>query len=91
MTETRRGTGGALRGKPQTGRRVYDPDSGRPWRTGVVVTSDEARKAITAADKAGLSFAGLVGQLIQRMEVDADGRPTWADEVQHQEELPKAG
>lgn len=73
MTDRR----GPVRGVAQARRRVYDPASGQPWRTGVVVLADEAAKAIKAAEKSGLSFAGLVGQLIQRMEVDAEGRPAW--------------
>jgi hypothetical protein len=77
-------------GKPQQHRRVsFDPASGKPWRTGLIVQNEDAEKAIVAAEKAGLSFAGLVAQLIKRMEVDAEGRPVWADELKQQEELPK--
>jgi hypothetical protein len=90
MTQRR----GRAAGKPQQHRRAsYDPDSGKTWRTGVVVQPDDAVKALRAADLAGLSFAGLVAQLIRRMDVDEDGRPMWADEVSfdRQEELPQAG
>jgi hypothetical protein len=85
---------GPVRGKPQAHRRVsYDPSTGEPWRTGVVVPAEEAAKAITAATTAGLSFAGLVTELIRRMAVDdATGRPVWTDELaQYQKELPQAG
>jgi len=92
MTTTHKGH---ARGKPQGHRRPsYDPSSGQSWRTGVLVYPDEALKAITAADGAGLSFAGLVNELIRRMPVDENGLPTWTDElfgVAEQKELPMTG
>ena len=82
--------GGAVRGVPQAHRRAsYDPSTGRPWRTGVALPPDAAMKVIEAADKAGLSFAGLVTELIMRMETDDNGAPVWI--ASKQEELPKAG
>ncbi|MQY10271.1 hypothetical protein SRB5_03780 [Streptomyces sp. RB5] len=75
------GRHGRERGKPQAHRRTsYDPSTG-PWRTGVVVREQQAVKAITAAERAGLSFAGLINELVRRMEVDGNGRPVWADEL----------
>lgn len=86
---------GHARGRAQAHRRTtYDPSSGQSWRTGVLVYPDEALKAITAADGAGLSFAGLVNELIRRMPVDEHGLPTWADELSgddEQEALPMTG
>lgn len=84
--------GGPLRGRAQTGRPVtYDPKSGQNWRTGVVIVPDMAEKAIKAAGSTGLSFAGLVNELIKRMPVDENGRPRWADELNRQEALPLTG
>jgi hypothetical protein len=69
----------------------YDPSLGKSWKTGIIVQPEDAEKAITAAEMAGVSFAGLVAQLIRRMDVDEAGRPVWADELtEHQEELPQA-
>lgn len=87
---------GPLRGRAQTGRPVtYDPKSGQNWRTGVVIVPDMAAKAIKAASSTGLSFAGLVNELIKRMPVDKNGRPVWADpafgEPDPGEELPMTG
>jgi hypothetical protein len=87
---TRRG--GPAQGKPQAHRRAsYDPSSGRPWRTGVAVPPDAASKAVRAAERANLSFAGLVTELIRRMDVDETGLPSWAEESNPAEELPEAG
>jgi hypothetical protein len=72
-------------------RSSYDPSSGLPWRSGVIMQPEEAAKALTAANLAGLSFAGLVNELVRRMEVDETGLPVWADKPAAQEELPKAG
>ncbi|MGO4417213.1 hypothetical protein AB4Z54_00150 [Streptomyces sp. MCAF7] len=84
--------GGPLRGRAQTGRPVtYDPKSGQNWRTGVVIVPDMAAKAIKAAGTTGLSFAGLVNELIRRMPVDENGRPVWADELDEQRALPLTG
>ncbi|MEJ8662174.1 hypothetical protein [Streptomyces sp. MS1.AVA.4] len=83
---------GPQRGAPRQGRRIsYDPASGQAWRTGVVLLPDEAAKVIKAAELSNISVAGLLGELIQRMEIDAAGRPLWAHELRKQEELPKAG
>ncbi|KAB7833529.1 hypothetical protein [Streptomyces mobaraensis] len=87
---------GPVRGRAQTGRPVtYDPKSGQNWRTGVVIVPDAAEKAIKAASATGLSFAGLVNELIKRMPVDDMGRPVWAYEISDgksgQEELPMTG
>ncbi|MGW6605178.1 hypothetical protein [Streptomyces sp. NPDC055036] len=83
---------GPVRGRAQTGRPVtYDPKSGQNWRTGVVIVPDMAEKAIKAAGSTGLSFAGLVNELIKRMPVDENGRPLWADELNTQEALPLTG
>ncbi|MFC8223545.1 hypothetical protein ACFUTY_35940 [Streptomyces sp. NPDC057362] len=83
---------GPVRGRAQTGRPVtYDPKSGQNWRTGVVIVPDMAEKAIKAAGATGLSFAGLVNELIKRMPVDENGRPAWADELNQQEALPLTG
>ncbi|MFI5987082.1 hypothetical protein ACIBEA_40235 [Streptomyces sp. NPDC051555] len=83
---------GPLRGRAQTGRPVtYDPASGQNWRTGVVVTPDMAAKAIAAAKATGLSFAGLVNELIKQMPVDKNGRPVWANELDEQKALPLTG
>lgn len=84
--------GGPLRGRAQTGRPLtYDPKSGQNWRTGVVIVPDMAEKAIKAAGSTGLSFAGLVNELIKRMPVDENGRPVWAEELNRQEALPLTG
>lgn len=93
ITDMRRQGSGPVRGKPQAHRRAYDPSTRLPWRTGVVLNPEAAAKAITAADSAGLSFAGLVNELVKRMKVDESGRPLWADELTHheQEELPQTG
>ncbi|WP_327359847.1 hypothetical protein [Streptomyces sp. NBC_01304] len=83
-----------MRGKAQGGRRIsYDPSSGRNWQTGVVLVPDAAVKGIRAAELTGLSFAGLVNELIRRMDVDEDGRPVWAAELESDEqgELPMTG
>lgn len=78
---------GRIRGQAQ--RRIsYDPSSGEKWRTGVVFPPDEAAKVIRAAERTGMSVAGVLAKLIQQMPVDAHGRPIWAHE---QEELPNAG
>ena len=80
---------GPVRGR--AGRKVsYDPKSGQNWRTGVVIVPDAAEKAIKAAGATGLSFAGLVNELIKRMPVDENGRPVWAAEPD-QGELPMTG
>lgn len=85
----RPGISGPVRGRAQRGRRAaYDPTSGENWRTGVVVTPEEAVKALKAADLTGLSFAGLVNELIRRMDVDKHGRPVWADQLNQQNPLP---
>lgn len=83
---------GPVRGRAQGGRRVsYDPSSGENWRTGIVVVPDVAKKAIRAAESTGLSFAGLVNELVRRMPVDEEGRPVWADELDTQDTLPLTG
>lgn len=56
-----------------------------------MVVPDVAVKAIRAAERTGLSFAGLVNELVRRMEVDENGRPVWADEHDDQEALPMTG
>jgi hypothetical protein len=93
-TKTGKGRGGSgpLRGRAQSGRPVtYDPSSGQNWRTGVVIVPDMAEKAIEAGKATGLSFAGLVNELIKRMPVDENGRPVWADELSEQPGLPLTG
>jgi hypothetical protein len=85
------GRGGPAQGKPQPHRRAsYDASSGRPWRTGVALPPDAAAKAVKASERANLSFAGLVTDLIRRMDVDETGRPTWHEQKDPQEELPDA-
>lgn len=91
MARTSEGSG-PVRGKAQPGRRLsYDPSSGQNWRTGVVILPEMAKKAIHAADRTGLSFAGLVNELLKRMDVDENGRPVWADELDEQRTLPLTG
>lgn len=91
MARTSKGSG-AVRGRAQPGRRVsYNPESGENWRTGVVVLPEMAKKAITAADSTGMSFAGLVNELLRRMPVDDHGRPLWAGEINEQPALPLTG
>jgi hypothetical protein len=93
MTTTQRRGGGPIPGRQQAHRRVtYDASTGQPWKTGVMMQPAEAEKALKAADLAGLSFAGLVNELVKRLEVDEAGLPVWAAELKtQQEELPKAG
>lgn len=81
---------GPMRGRAQGRPVTYDPTSGQNWRTGVVIVPDAAEKALKAAGAAGLSFAGLVNELIKRMPVDENGRPVWAVEPD-QGELPMTG
>ncbi|MFF4607756.1 hypothetical protein ACFY12_34085 [Streptomyces sp. NPDC001339] len=91
MARTSKGSG-SVRGKAQPYRRVaYDPSSGQNWRTGVVVLPEQAAKAIKAADSIGMSFAGLVNELLRQMPVDENGRPTWAAELNEQKPLPLTG
>lgn len=56
-----------------------------------MIRPDMATKAIKAAGSTGLSFAGLVNELLRRMDVDEDGRPVWADGLDEQEALPLTG
>ncbi|MGK4586056.1 hypothetical protein [Kitasatospora sp. HPMI-4] len=82
-------------GKPQAHKMpTYDPSSGKPWRSGFALRPHAAVKAIKAARLAGLSVSGLLVELIERMPVDAEGRPTWAPPakpVTTQQELPATG
>lgn len=75
----------ATRGVRQPGRNrksTYDPTLGLPYRLTVVLSPDEAVKAIEAADQADISLSGLIAQLVRRMPVDDNGRPTWAEPKQ---------
>ncbi len=83
--------GGHTRGKPQPHKRAsYDPSTGKAWRTGLSLKPETAVKAIKAAELAEMSVAGLLEELIRRLPVDAEGRPTWAPPPA-QTELPLAG
>ena len=81
----------AHRGQRQPAHRAsYDPAWGKPYRLTVTLTPDEAVKAIAAAEAADISLSGLMGQLVQRMPVADDGRPTWAPEREVTDPLPIA-
>ena len=69
---------GAPRGKVQRGNGVtYEVGSGQSYRPGVNLPAAEAEKLVTAARVLDCSVSFLIQQLVARMEVDPQGRPSW--------------
>lgn len=79
---------GPAPGTPRASGIRYDPESGAPWRSGVVFQCPEAVKVIRAAQEAHISVNGLLVELIRRMPVDGEGRPL-LDGLHIQEEVTK--
>jgi hypothetical protein len=76
-------------GRPYGRRRVvdhpYTPPSGTGNRRKVKLPADvdpDIHKRVhLAAQAMGITASRLVALLIERMELDPDGRPVWADEA----------
>ena len=78
-----------MRGNAQRGKNAisYILGSGDPYRIGCNIPPAAAEKIVTAALGMNGSVSGLIVALIERMEVDENGIPTWyqpADELQQQ-------
>lgn len=74
--ETPRSPRGAVRGKRQRNRAAqYDPASGKPYRPTGNFQPDNAVKLLTMSEAMGLSVAGLLELLIEKLPVDESGRP----------------
>ena len=74
----------ALRGRrqrgnsaPRTNLAQVDPDA--LIQTGFRLRGSEYIRAHQAAEAAGLSLSGYIGALINRDQVDENGRPLWAE------------
>lgn len=61
-------------------RRAPRPTNGSPDKVPVktYVTVDKWGEVMDRAEKAGISVSSYLSTLIDRDELDADGRPTWA-------------
>jgi len=78
--------GGAHKGRIQRGNEAtYDVASGLPYRPTLNLNALSAAKTVRAAGSLRMSVSGLLNLLIDRMEVDEDGRPLWADELDSDE------
>jgi len=76
----RRQAGGGPRAVQSSGRSSY--------YTGVRLSPDEYAKVHQAAEALDMSLSGFLGELVRRVEVDADGLPLWADPVDVPAQLP---
>ncbi|MBN1172909.1 MAG: hypothetical protein JXA67_12105 [Micromonosporaceae bacterium] len=80
-------TGGSQIGQ-RTGRAPeYDPTSGRSWRPGGTFAPDNAHKLFRAMEALGVSASGVLNELVRRMEIDANGRPLWAEDMPQARQL----
>jgi hypothetical protein len=81
------GAGGAPHGKRQRngGPRAVEDDR-KSIYTGTRLSRAEHAKAHGAAAAAGVSLSGYLAELVRRDELDAEGRPLWAEP--RPEELP---
>lgn len=66
----------------------YDPASGAKYTPNPRFGPDAATKLITAAQASNINVNALLNILVDKMEVDADGRPLWAGEYVTQEGQP---
>lgn len=71
---------GAPLRKPHRGKEAaLDVDPRRSTRYAVTAPPDLAQKLVVAARAADLSVSGVLLELIEQMDVDAAGLPTWAE------------
>jgi len=86
-------TRGPVRGRAQRGNEpVYDINSGLPYRTSISVDPLAAVKLVQAARASQMSLSGVINGLLMRMELDEDGRPAWAGELDEDDgRLPLTG
>jgi hypothetical protein len=72
MEKTRRGGGHPPFGKRQAGKEhpIYDPTSGKSYRTGVTLPPEEAQLLIAVADRANMSISGVLNVLVKNMDLD---------------------
>ena len=66
----------------------YDPASGAKYTPNPRFGPNAATKLITAAQASNINVNALLNILVDKMEVDADGRPLWANEYVTQEGQP---
>lgn len=66
----------------------YDPSTNAKYMPNPRFGPSAAVKLIKACQTSDINVTALLTILIERMEVDADGRPDWVDEYLAQEGLP---
>lgn len=68
----------------------YDPSTNTKYTPNPRFSPEVAVKLIKAAQTSDINVTALLSILVEKMPVDADGRPEWADEFLAQEGLPIA-
>jgi hypothetical protein len=63
----------------------FDPASGAKYTPNPRFGPDAATKLITAAQASNINVTAILTILVDKMEVDAEGRPVWAGEYVTQE------
>jgi hypothetical protein len=77
-----------LGGQARLALESFDPNSGKNYTPNPRFAPKVASKLIRAALASGINVAAVLSILVERMEVDADGRPVWASEYMKQEGRP---
>ncbi|MGX5718021.1 hypothetical protein [Arthrobacter sp. MAHUQ-56] len=68
---------------------TYDPTSGAKYTPNPRFDAERGAKLVKACQTSNINVTAMLSILIDKMEVDKDGRPVWADEyVPAQEGLP---
>lgn len=66
----------------------FDPSTHAKYTPNPRFSPEVAVKLIKAAQASDINVTALLSILVEKMPVDADGRPEWADEFLAQEGLP---
>lgn len=68
---------------------TYDPTSGAKYTPNPRFDPERGAKLVKACQTSNINVTAMLSILIDKMEVDEDGRPVWADEfTAAQEGLP---
>lgn len=80
--------GGPVRGAAQRGKNAvsYEVGSGQPYKVSCSLPPMTAEKIVTAVRAMNGSVAGMLVALIDRMEVDDYGVPTWYEPPEEQQQ-----
>lgn len=88
----RKRVGGSQIGTRQRGRdAAYDPASGHTYRPSVTLNPDDAVKAVTMAERAGLSVSGFFNAILKNIPIDPNtGLPVGIEPAEDDNALPFA-